>query len=87
MADADKLFALAHEAASKKDIQTAIFLMQQVAMIEPKNLDARLSIAKYFMMNPAGYDTARIELQDVLILDPKNQPAQQLLDLLDQLAR
>ena len=87
VADADKLFALAHEAASKKDIQTAIFLMQQVAMIEPKNLDARLSIAKYFMMNPAGYDTARIELQDVLILDPKNQPAQQLLDLLDQLAR
>lgn len=77
--DKKTLIKQADEAFQKGMIDHALYYILQVVSIDPKDIDARLTLASYYMAADS-VNNARIEYQDILTIDPGNAFAKKELE-------
>lgn len=68
-----------NELEAKKDYTSAIYFALQNTMIDPGNVVGRLKLAELYEKTKYFKDNIKVEYQDVLQLDPKNEVARMKL--------
>lgn len=70
----EELIKKVKEAEEKKDIPNKMYYLSQITSVDPNNLKARLELADSYH-KLGGVENAKIEYQDILVLDPDNKEA------------
>jgi len=72
------------EAAEKEeDLKAALYFYGQASSLTPENIDIRFKVANIYQKAGALYN-AKVEYQDILVLDPTNTKAKEALENLEK---
>jgi hypothetical protein len=80
----DELLNLSSESQQKGDLAYALYYANQAAAVDPQSITARLKLADLYMKHQA-YNNAKIEYDDILVLDSNNSEAKKGLEKISQL--
>jgi hypothetical protein len=77
----EDLMKLSNDSEEKGDMAYALYYANQAAAVDPTNISGRLKLADLFIKHQA-YNNAKIEFNDILVLDNNNSEAKSGLEMI-----